>query len=129
MIQILTNQKKLLTQRIGLVIIIIILLLASACNSQRSYSQVVNSYPSGTELCETEVSVENTATGGLKISGTVAFQGAFGAAPVDAEENLRCFGAKVTVVKPVTLDGETYEAGTLLTVDRRRRWIEVSSFD
>ena len=43
--------------------------------------------------------------------------------------NWKGYGTKITVVGTVTIDGVTYEPGTLLTVDKDLEWIEVSSWD
>ena len=39
------------------------------------------------------------------------------------------YGAKITLVEPITVDGTNYEPGTLLTLDEDLKWIEVSSWD
>jgi hypothetical protein len=41
----------------------------------------------------------------------------------------KCYGAKITIRESVTIDGQIYEPGTKLTVDKELDWIEVSSWD
>jgi hypothetical protein len=40
----------------------------------------------------------------------------------------QCYGTKLTVKKKVTLEGKTYKPGTKLTVDKKLKWVEVSSW-
>ena len=45
------------------------------------------------------------------------------------QDQLRCYGTKITIEGTVELDGTAYESGTLLTVDKDLEWIEVSGWD
>ena len=103
-----------------------------------TYSEILGTYPEGVELSCTDAQVSEVTsdggwvfTGGLVCPGgarlTVAEGGTF--TVPGAWDNWRGYGAKITVAGPITIDGVTYEPGTLLTVDKDLEWIEVLSWD
>ena len=116
------------------IIVIIVTLLALLVNclsvtpaaltpSPPTYSEVIKTCPSGTELCQVEVYIVDVKPEGYVFGGGSHFTIHGG------KDLLRCYGSKVTLEVPVTLDGKTYETGTKLTVDKNLNWIEVSSWD
>jgi hypothetical protein len=92
-----------------------------------AYSGVLATYPPGTDLCRAQGFLGGQDEGGIILgdkSGNgiyVAWGGSF---------SIQCYGTKLTVGdRPVTLDGQTYEPGTKLTVDGNLDWVEVSSWE
>jgi hypothetical protein len=87
-----------------------------------SYSDVLATYPAGTNLCGSDVDI--IGMDGDKLQLTIRML-----AMVNGDFTIRCYGTKVTATVGVTLDGEFYEAGSLLTVDADLNWIRVSGWD
>jgi hypothetical protein len=86
-----------------------------------TYSEVLATYPAGTELCVTDAQLTAHPDGSVELSGTIWFSyGKF---------VYQCYGTKVTIRDRSTLDGKIYEPGTKLTVDKDLNWIEVSSWE
>jgi len=86
-----------------------------------TYSEVLDTYPKGTELCKTEASLDGIGDGGnWLLKGNVEFK--------NSQMQVKCYGTKITVNVSVTIDGNAYPPGTLLTVDKDLNWIEVSSW-
>jgi len=109
-----------------------VLLLAAACGgkateSTRSgpptYSEVVRTYPKDAELCSTVASIVGVGQGeeNWLLDGDIEFR--------DSQMMVKCYGTKITADMAVTIDGTTYPAGTMLTVDEDLNWIVVSSWD
>lgn len=86
-----------------------------------TYSQVLNTYPANTELCQTEADIMGGDDNGLSLSGSISIR--------NGQFVYQCYGTKLTVRVQVTLEGKTYKPGTKLTVDKDLNWIEVSSWD
>jgi hypothetical protein len=43
-------------------------------------------------------------------------------------DNWKTYGAKITIINTVTIDGKIFQAGAMLTVDKDLNWIQVSSW-
>lgn len=87
-----------------------------------TYSEVLRTYPKGVELCKTVASLEAVGQGGSwLLDGDVEYRA--------SKALIKCYGTKITLKVPVTLEGKTYPPGTKLTVDKNLHWIEVSSWD
>ena len=114
------SNHKLCEQIIGLAILIT--MLAGCSGGTPTYSQILNTYPSGARLCQTVVSIEEVAAdGSWKLDGTFGVQ--------DGRIVYECFGTKVTGNVPVEIGDKTYEPGTKFTVDKDLQWVEVSSWN
>ena len=105
-----------------------------------TYSDVLSTYPSDAELsCTDALLSEVTSDGSWVFTGGIICPGRSrltvaegGTLTTDLDGPWGAFigyGAKITVVQEVTIDGVTYAAGTLLTVDVNLEWIVVSSWD
>jgi len=105
-----------------------------------SYSEIINTYPSGIELSCTDVEVSEVTpdgkfvlTGGLLCPGKSRLTVATGKSFTVGEnetffgEPWKFYGAKVTVLKTIVIDGKTYQPGSQLTVDKDLNWIQISS--
>jgi tetratricopeptide (TPR) repeat protein len=89
-----------------------------------SYSQVVETYPEGTELCCLEANItDQTEETGLTLSNIKCLP-LFG-----GDIQFQCYGAKLTLDVPITIDGKRFDVGAKLTVDKDLHWIQVSSWD
>lgn len=92
-----------------------------------TYSEVLKTYPSGVRLCKTNAHVVASSDSGWSLR----------VGPTSAEKiemynfklQVQCYGTKITLDIPITIDGQTYKAGAKLTVDKNLNWIEVSSWD
>jgi len=104
-----------------------------------TYPEVLSTYPAGTQACCTDVQVSAvtaddtyTLTAGKICPGRSEFNVEEGATLVTGVDffggNWKCYGAKLTVREPVTIDGLAYPPGALLTVDKDGHWIQVSSW-
>jgi len=101
--------------------------LVAACGGGGvpTYSDILATYPPDADLCGSEGDLVETPDGGVTISpGPSAVLSV-----VDGQFTIQCYGTKLTVKEPVTLDGKTYEPGTKLTVDKDLQWTEVSSWN
>jgi hypothetical protein len=88
-----------------------------------TYSEVVNTYPSGADLCHTEADlIEVMSDGSVRLSGKISYSDAQGM-------QYKCYGTKITMKVTGDLDGTTFQAGALLTVDKDLNWIQVSSWN
>ncbi len=119
-----------LLQYIVSVIVIALFLVgcgASTASPTRSgpptYSEVLRTYPRGTELCKTVASIEGVGAGeeNWLLKGDVEFR--------DNQMLVKCYGTKITVNVSVTIGNKSYAPGTKLTVDKDLNWIEVSSWE
>jgi hypothetical protein len=88
-----------------------------------TYSQILETYPAGTEICQTEAHVTNVTNGVWELVNIKAIHVS------NKGIVTQCYGTKITLDEPVTLDGKTFEAGSNLTVDKDLKWIQVSSWD
>ncbi len=90
-----------------------------------SYSEIVDTYPAGVELCKTEAALEGiSANGTWFLNGDIQIK--------DNQMQVKCYGTKITVNVEggdVIIDGVIYAKGALLTVDKDLNWIEVSSWE
>jgi hypothetical protein len=84
-----------------------------------TYSEVVATYPQDAMTCNTEIDL--TREGFVVVKGDLPIS--------DSKVTFDCYGVKVTVKKSTTINGITYETGTKLTVDEKRRLTKVSSWD
>ena len=48
---------------------------------------------------------------------------------VNSQVVVQCFGTRITLDVPITVDGKVFPAGTRLTVDKNLNWIAVSSWE
>ena len=48
---------------------------------------------------------------------------------ISGDAQIQCYGAKITLDIPLTVDGKRFETGAKLTVDKDLHWIQVSSWD
>jgi hypothetical protein len=113
------SNHKPLKQMIGLAVVMVILVGCSG--GTPTYSQILNTYPNGTKLCQTVVTIkEVTADGSWILKGSFYYQGG----PMYV-----CYGTKITANVPVEIEDKTFELGTKLTVDKNLEWVEVSSWD
>ena len=92
-----------------------------------TYSEVVATYPAGTELCTTQGGISGDEAGYSLgdfdgQSATIEFR--------DGEMLSWCLGAKYVVTGPmVDEDGQPIAVGVLLTLDADSQFVQVSSFD
>jgi ankyrin repeat protein len=86
-----------------------------------TYSRVLKTYPKDARICTTDISVESVTDGQWTTLGIVEYY--------KHEKQQKCYGIKVVLKVPVTIDGVVYKAGTKLTVDKDLRWTEVASWD
>lgn len=87
-----------------------------------TYSDVVATYPSDADLCNTDATIIGGSDGGWKVKGTVSIR--------NGKFTYHCYGAKITLEIDTTWDdGTDYPAGTLLTVDADLNWVPVASWD
>lgn len=91
-----------------------------------SYSEVVATYPAGTELCTTHAGISGGGDG-YSLGG---YDGQGATIQIRNGETLAwCFGAKYVVTGPmVDEDGEPIPVGALLTLDTEFQFVQVSSF-
>ena len=87
-----------------------------------TYSDVLKTYPAGTDLCSTDAQISVASDGSLALSGSASYSDAGGI-------QYQCYGTKITIVGTVTLDDVFYDDGTKLTVDKDLKWIQVSSWE
>jgi membrane protein involved in colicin uptake len=87
------------------------------------YSQVLSTYPAGTDLCSTEADIMGGDDNGVSLGG------GSGVSMRNGSFVYKYYGTKLTVKVTVTLGGKTYSPGTKLTVDRNLAWIAVSGWD
>jgi hypothetical protein len=92
-----------------------------------TYTDVLKTFARDHKVCRTVVYLQEVNAGNIMVlsvdpKGSDPFQ----RGPKDS--TIRCVGTRVTVSKPVTLEGKRYERGTRLTVDKSTNWIEVSSW-
>lgn len=87
-----------------------------------TYSEVVSTYPPGSELIKTEADILSGDDDGLQLGNVVDL------AMVNGQFVYKSFGTKLTVRATITLEGKTYQPGAKLTVDKNLHWIEVSSW-
>jgi hypothetical protein len=122
------NRRKLLQRMFGLTLVVLLLAGCGRAPAESTatptYSEVVSTYPEGTEINCTDIMVSRvTPDGKWDVSG----------GPICSCEGtpfFKCYGAKITISgNSVTIDGTTYPPGTKLTVDKDLQWIEVSSWD
>jgi hypothetical protein len=93
----------------------------TATPSLPTYNEVISTYPNAS-LCHTEAQiVAQDADGNVSLSGKISFSDAAGMI-------YQCYGTKILVGVPVVLDGVSYPQATLLTVDKNKKWIAVSSW-
>jgi len=113
---------------------------ASPTPSFPTYSEIVGTYPGDVELSCTDAEVSKltpegdwTFTGGLICPGqsqlTVETGGTFTTGELFFGNPWKSYGAKLTIVDTVTIDGKTYQPGAMLTVDKDLNWIQVSSWE
>jgi hypothetical protein len=116
-------------KKLLIVTILILMLLLPACNgggtssitsSMLTYSQVLQTYPEGVQLCQTVASAKEE-NGQLVVEGDIDV--------LQSKQRIRWYGAKITATTPVTVDGITFPEGALLTVDKDLNWVQVSSWD
>jgi len=105
-----------------------------------TYSEVLASYPEEAELCCTEVKVSKVTTDGewTFVEGKLC-QGQSELTVAEGRtltmheglisNGLMCYGAKITVIESVTIQGKTYEPEAKLTLDKDLNWIEVASWE
>lgn len=104
------------------------------------YSEILKTYPAGVALSCTKAEVSEvtadgqwTFTGGLVCPGqsqlTVESGGKFTTGELFFGRPWKSYGVKLTLKNSVTIDGKTYPAGTLLTVDKDLNWVQVSGWD
>jgi len=107
-------------------------------SSVPTYPEVLSTYPVGVELSCTDGEVsEVTSDGSWVFSAGLVCPGKSKLTVAEGStftvpagwDNWKGYGTKITIVETVTIDGETYEPGTLLTVDENLEWIEVLSWD
>jgi hypothetical protein len=97
----------------------------TATPSAPSYSEVISTYPSDAELNGTVAQVSKVSADGKWTFAGGSQLNSCGANPFP----WKCYGAKFTLVGDnITIDGITYPAGTMLTVDKDLNWIQVSSW-
>lgn len=105
-----------------------------------TYSQILKTYPAGVELTCTDAEVAEvtadgtwTFTAGLICPGksqlTVQAGGKFTVGEQMLNASWKSYGVKLTIITTVTIEGVTYQPGTLLTVDKDQKWVVVSSWD
>ena len=147
-------------RKVAIIWVLVMSLLLSSCGATQSYSNVINSYPQGTELCNRNVLIGINSEG-LSQDTNVGTEGNFptftrillnvhikdwtsmyalvtgeftienGASILDSDlfaSAIHCYGVKITLNSTVTLDGKEYKAGTLLTVNKNKKLIAVSSW-
>jgi hypothetical protein len=103
-----------------------------------AYSEIVKTYPVGTELSCTDAVVSKVTEDGKfvftdktkqlcpgKSRLTVAAGGTF----TFAGNNFKAFGAKITLLNAATINGKSFPSNSLLTVDKDKNWIQVSSWN
>jgi hypothetical protein len=87
-----------------------------------TYSEVLKTYPEGVKLCKTEASVTSISGDLWRYEGTIV-------EVINGKMAFHCYGTKITLEVPASINGITYQAGTKFTVDKDMNWIEVSSWD
>ena len=90
-----------------------------------SYEEVVNAYPDGVPLCQTDADIVGGDDRQLSLQ---ARPDGYISVNEEGEPRYQCYGAKLTVRKTVTLKGKTYRPDARLTVDKDLYWIEVSGW-
>jgi hypothetical protein len=85
----------------------------------KTYSEVVATYPGNVSMCDT---VADLVPSGYEVTGG-------GVKMVNGKIRVPWYGIKITVKKRTTVDGKTYEVGTMLTVDAKMHLTPVSSWD
>ena len=88
-----------------------------------TYEDVVNTYPDGVPLCETEADIQGGDDQQLSLGDGFISVNEYG------DQRYQCFGTKLTVRKKVTLKGKPYPPGTKLTVDKDLYWVAVSGWE
>jgi hypothetical protein len=94
----------------------------AACSSDPStYSEVIDEFPNSVKACEASVTLEEVVDGNWRISGRWVFQ--------NGAQTYECPGAKLRLNVAATINGKSYDAGTLLVMNHKNRWVSVESFD
>jgi len=102
-----------------------------------TYSEVVSTYPAGVELSCTDAEVSDVTPDGefvfidstkLLCAGLSRVTVTAGGTFTFSGDNYKTYGAKITIINTVTIDGKTYQAGAMLTVDKDLNWIQVLSW-
>jgi hypothetical protein len=87
-----------------------------------TYSQIVKTYPAGRAICKLKIlmgpgDTEDTVNITYK-AGTSIFE----------MDYIRCYGVKMTLMEPLSIDGRTYPKGAKFTVDKNHDWVQVRSW-
>jgi hypothetical protein len=105
--------------------IILLLLLGFSlvgCTSQpETYSEVIAQFPSSIEACRADVTLTNIVDGNWSVNGSWVIR--------NGVQTFECPGAKLTLNVVATINGKSYEAGTLLVMNHKNEWISVTTFD
>jgi FKBP-type peptidyl-prolyl cis-trans isomerase len=91
-----------------------------------SYEEIVNTYPDGVPLCQTDADI--VAGNDQELSLQARQDGSI-SVNEEGQPRYQCYGARLTVRKTVTLKGKTYRPGARLTVDKDLYWVEVSGWE
>ncbi|MEX1207830.1 MAG: hypothetical protein WEE36_04370 [Acidimicrobiia bacterium] len=99
-------------------------------SSLPSYSDVIATYPAGTDVCNTQAGIQEAPDGGY------AFGGFLGEGPTisirNGESLFWCLGGKYVVTGPlsdVDADGQPIPEGAYLTFNADMEFVQISSFD
>jgi len=92
-----------------------------------TYTEVLKTFPRDHKICRTVVYLQDVASSNILVlsvdpKGSDPFQRG------GKDPTIRCVGTQVMVTKDVTLDGKRYKRGARLTVDKDKKWVEVSSW-
>jgi hypothetical protein len=96
-----------------------------------SYSDVIATYPPGTDLCNTAAGIEETADGGSVTFGS--FLGESATISIrNGETQFWCLGGKYVVTgtfSELDADGEPIPEGAYLTFNADMEFVQISGFD
>jgi hypothetical protein len=100
-----------------------------------TYASVIANNPDGYMVSATTATVMSKSDGTVTIAANsiLAIYSAMhcvrGSGNYVLMNSVECFGSKITVGEPnLTIGGVTYPAGTLLTLDKDLKWIQVPSW-
>ena len=97
-------------------------LILTACASQpTTYSQVLAAFPASIRPCAADVTLREIVDGNWLIEGRWVVQ--------NGVQTYECPGAKLMLNVEATINGNSYDVGTLLVMDHKNEWIKVISFD
>jgi hypothetical protein len=94
---------------------------------QPTYTEVLKTFPRDHKICRTVVYLQEVHSSNILVLSVDPKGGdPFQRGPNDP--TIRCVGTQISVTKDVTLEGKRYKRGARLTVDKKKNWVEVSSW-